>query len=127
MEWKCKKCNSTQENLYIQSKGTQTGLYCRNCGNWLKWLNKKEIRTAYIDGILFVGTSAKLKLYKNNLDDNLDYLQEYKKLLRFKEYFDELYGQGLQVANWNMNGTLVDFDDFYDSAEEYMEEIKDEF
>ena len=47
-------------------------------------------------------------------------------LLRFKEYFDELYGQGLQVANWNLNGTLVDFDDFYDSAIEYMEEIKDE-
>lgn len=118
MEWKCKKCNSTQENLYIQSKGTQTGLYCRNCGSWLKWLNKKEIRTAYIDGIFFD---------KNNLDNNSDYLQEYKKLLRFKEYFDELYGQGLQVANWNMNGTLVDFDDFYDSAIEYMEEIKDEF
>ena len=118
MEWKCNKCNGSKEHLYVQSKGNQTGLYCRNCGGWLKWLNKKEIRTAYIDGIFFD---------KNNLDNNSDYLQKYKKLLRFKEYFDELYGQGLQVANWNLNGTLVDFDDFYDSAIEYMEEIKDEF
>lgn len=126
MEWKCKKCNSPQENLYIQSKGTQTGLYCRNCGSWLKWLNKKEIRIAQVDGILFLETPAKLKLCEINLDNNLDYVKEYKKLLRFKEYFDELYGQGLQVANWNMNGTLVNFDEFYDSAIDYMEEIEDE-
>lgn len=36
--------------------------------------------------------------------------------LRFKEYFDSLYGQGLEIANWHMNGELEPFDNFYDSA-----------
>lgn len=44
-----------------------------------------------------------------------------KALMRFKEYFDELYGQGLEVANWHQNGATEPFDSFYDSALEYME------
>lgn len=36
--------------------------------------------------------------------------------LRFKESFDSLYGQGLEIANWHMNGDLEPFDNFYDSA-----------
>lgn len=38
----CKKCGSI--SLYTNSKGNQTGLYCNNCGAWIKWLNKDEIR-----------------------------------------------------------------------------------
>ncbi|MCY9738202.1 hypothetical protein M5X17_31405, partial [Paenibacillus alvei] len=45
-----------------------------------------------------------------------------EQLLRFKEYFDELYGQGLEVANWHMNGKTEPFDSFYDSAIEEMEQ-----
>lgn len=40
-------------------------------------------------------------------------------LLRFKQYFDELHGQGLEVANWHENGALESFDNFYESAIEY--------
>lgn len=40
-------------------------------------------------------------------------------LLRFKQYFDELYGQGLEVSNWHLNGELESFDNFYDSAIEF--------
>lgn len=40
---------------------------------------------------------------------------------RFKEYFDELYGLNLYVANWHMNGALEPFDNFYESAIDYME------
>lgn len=36
--------------------------------------------------------------------------------LKFKKYFDELYGQGLEVANWHQNGDLEPFDSFYESA-----------
>ncbi len=43
-----------------------------------------------------------------------------KELLAFKEYFDALYGQGLEVANWHLNGALEPFDNFYDSAVEEM-------
>ena len=36
--------------------------------------------------------------------------------LKFKDYFDDLYGQGLEIANWNLNGDLEPFDNFYDAA-----------
>lgn len=44
-----------------------------------------------------------------------------KKLQAFYDYWAELYGKGLEVANWHMNGDLELFDDFFDSAEEWME------
>ena len=41
---------------------------------------------------------------------------ELEKLVAFKEYFDAMYGQGLQIANWHMNGDLEPFDSFYEEA-----------
>lgn len=35
----------------------------------------------------------------------------------FYEYFRELYGQGLEVANWHMNDEMEPFDDFFEAAE----------
>lgn len=43
------------------------------------------------------------------------------KAVRFKEYFDELYGQGLEVVNWHQNGEPEPFDNFYNGAIEYSE------
>ena len=45
-----------------------------------------------------------------------------KELSAFKEYFDGLYGQGLQVANWHMNGAHEPFDSFYESAVEAVKQ-----
>ena len=45
---------------------------------------------------------------------------EIEKLQAFKSYFDELYGTGLDVANWHLNGTLEPFDNFYESALQEM-------
>lgn len=28
---------------FIKQKGNNTGLYCGDCGAWIKWLNKDEI------------------------------------------------------------------------------------
>jgi len=42
MEFRCKNCGS--ENLEIKEKGNQTGLYCCDCGKWLKWITKEEKR-----------------------------------------------------------------------------------
>lgn len=39
-----------------------------------------------------------------------------ERLEKFKSYFDKLYGDGLEVANWHMNGDLEPFDNFYESA-----------
>ena len=41
MDFKC-KCGS--ESFFIQSKGSQIGLYCSVCGKWQKWLTKNEVR-----------------------------------------------------------------------------------
>lgn len=38
----CKKCGST--SLYTKVKGNNTGLYCNDCGAWIKWVGKDELR-----------------------------------------------------------------------------------
>lgn len=38
----CKKCGST--SLHTEVKGNNTGLYCNDCGAWVKWLGKDELR-----------------------------------------------------------------------------------
>lgn len=38
----CKKCGSI--DLFTKEKGGNTGLYCSDCGSWIKWLGKDELR-----------------------------------------------------------------------------------
>lgn len=38
----CKKCGSI--SLHTEVKGNNTGLYCDDCGSWVKWLGKDELR-----------------------------------------------------------------------------------
>ena len=38
----CKKCGSI--SLHTENKGNNTGLYCDECGAWVKWLGKDELR-----------------------------------------------------------------------------------
>jgi uncharacterized protein YlaN (UPF0358 family) len=38
----CKKCGSL--DLHTEVKGSNTGLYCSDCGAWIKWLGKDELR-----------------------------------------------------------------------------------
>lgn len=47
-------------------------------------------------------------------------IAEYKQLQAFYNYFSELYGKGLEVANWHLNGDTEPFDSFFDSAEETL-------
>lgn len=37
---KCGKCGCTK--FYTETKGSQIGLYCRDCNKWVKWLSKKD-------------------------------------------------------------------------------------
>lgn len=39
---KCNKCGSS--SLFTKQRGSNIGLYCKNCGAWQKWLNKNEAR-----------------------------------------------------------------------------------
>lgn len=38
----CKQCGSI--SLHTEAKGNNTGLYCDDCGAWVKWLGKDELR-----------------------------------------------------------------------------------
>lgn len=42
----CKKCGST--DLYTDQNGNNTGLYCSDCGAWIKWLSKKRIKSIWV-------------------------------------------------------------------------------
>lgn len=42
--YECPKCQS--KDVFIQKSGNQVGLYCGDCGKWIKWLNKDEQRLA---------------------------------------------------------------------------------
>ena len=55
----------------------------------------------------------------DHFKNKADYV-EVEKLKKFKYYFDDLYGIGLEVAGWHYNGMLEPFDSFYDSAIEEM-------
>jgi hypothetical protein len=39
-------CKCGCKEVFIQSEGIHTGLYCADCGKWIKWLSKDEIRPA---------------------------------------------------------------------------------
>lgn len=42
--YKCEKCGST--DVFIECNENHRGLYCGDCGKWIKWLNKDEERLA---------------------------------------------------------------------------------
>ena len=59
-----------------------------------------------------------MKEYKAKLQEYeaIGTVEELKEVLNFKKYFDALYGEGLEIANWHKNGDLEPFDSFYESA-----------
>lgn len=42
--YRCERCNST--DVFIKYNGPHCGLYCGDCGKWIKWLNQDEERLA---------------------------------------------------------------------------------
>lgn len=50
---------------------------------------------------------------------------EIERLQKFKTYFDGLYGINLEVEGWHENGNTISFDEFYDSAIEDMDSVKE--
>lgn len=52
-------------------------------------------------------------------------LEELQSAVNFKNYFMELYGEGLEVANWHKNGDLEPLTTFIDSALESVIENSD--
>lgn len=40
MQETCRICGDSE--FFLQYKGSQVGVYCANCGKWIKWLSKKD-------------------------------------------------------------------------------------
>lgn len=69
----CKKCGSIF--LHTEVKGNNTGLYCDDCGTWVKWLSKNELRVF----------EHKKKEESNNVSPNSEDM-----ILRFKKFVEFL-------------------------------------
>lgn len=81
--------------------------------NWLKVASapfyNKDKRKEAID--MAIQALEEVEQYRA-----LGTVEELKEARKFKKYFDDLYGEGLEVANWHQNGDLEPFDTFYESA-----------
>lgn len=42
--------------------------------------------------------------------------KEIEHLKAFKAYFDKMYKRHLEIVNWNLNGDLESFDNYYEEA-----------
>lgn len=67
-EYVC-KCGSNK--VFIQENGTQTGIYCKECGKWIKWIGKKEIPFA----------EEYIKEQNKNDNSNTNKIDEVKKFI----------------------------------------------
>lgn len=50
----------------MKKSGNNTGLYCGDCGAWIKWLNKTEIRLV----------QRQIEMNKKKLDEFIESLQD---------------------------------------------------
>lgn len=60
--YRCPKCNSS--DVFTETNGSQIGLYCGDCGKWIKWVNKDEARL-----VKRQGTVLKEEIVKQLSDD----------------------------------------------------------
>ena len=78
----CKKCGSV--SLHTEVKDNNTGLYCDDCGAWIKWLRKDELR-AFEYANKSRGLRATAKLYDEAFGNN----KVIERLCRFIDGIDE--------------------------------------
>ena len=95
----------TQKQCIDKSSSGQCKINCGDC--------KKNIPIAYQEKSYEVAITALKEIQQYR---EIGTVEECREAKRFKEYFDELYGIGLEVANWHQNGNTEPFDNFYDAA-----------
>lgn len=76
----CKKCGSI--SLHTEIKGNNTGLYCDDCGSWIKWLSKDELRA-------FEYSKERCERVENSLIDEFRDVNMRERLEAFVEYLDK--------------------------------------
>ena len=86
----CKKCGSI--SLHTEQKGNSIGLYCDDCGAWIKWLGKDELRAF---------EHAKEVVITTNNQNNNDKSRQY---------------ESMQDSYLNIKGQLIKFVDFLEQT-----------
>lgn len=85
MNFICKKCGSVK--VYIEQKGTQVGLYCADCGAWIKWLGKDEKRLAEIQ----IKKNNELDMNVNKDNKDMEMVNEILDfVIKQEDYYNEL-------------------------------------
>lgn len=90
----CKKCGSV--SLHTEVKGKNTGLYCDDCGAWIKWLGKDELR-AFEYANKSRGLRATAKLYDEAFVNN----EVIKRLNRFIDGIDKAIDKAIDSVYAN--------------------------
>jgi hypothetical protein len=99
MRMTCSYCKS--ELLFLKDSEDKTGLYCQNCGRWLKWVDQSEKakilseiekrkREIKIDGLDLEAVRGKFKNYKKKYDSLSEELRFYKQRNVKKQGTNEL-------------------------------------
>ena len=86
----CKKCGSV--SLHTEVKGNNTGLYCNDCGAWVKWLSKDELR-AFQYSQKDRGLRSSMGTYDDVADDCKSELMEVIETLAYEVAKYEYPGQ----------------------------------
>lgn len=74
MKIECNKCGS--KNVFLEKKGNQIGIYCAECGKWIKWATKEEIR-------VIEHKSAKSETYRDLLYEHFRAIEKIQKEIGF--------------------------------------------
>lgn len=127
----CKKCGSVP--LHTEVKGNNTGLYCDDCGAWIKWLGKDELR-AFEHSMREATKEERESVHKYvesiskptgvNFYDNQSLFEKLKNILM--DYFDingDTYAYNLTRDKAAFGVGTMAFDDFEEFSEETIDDI----
>lgn len=95
----CNYCRS--DLLFLKEADDKTGLYCKNCGRWLKWVSgeekaklldeiEKRKRAITIDGADLEAVKEKLKIYKKRYQTLSDELLHFKQRSQKKQTANDM-------------------------------------
>ena len=87
MDYKC-KCGNTMK-FFTETKGNSIGLYCKECGKWIKWLDKNEAR-------LF---ELKQEVIKDKVVCEKDYRPQIEELIKNINYEIDVEMDKLPISN----------------------------
>lgn len=116
----CKKCGST--SLHTKHKGNNTGLYCNDCGAWIKWLGKDELSAfEYSKGT--VGNHSaentvieRLNRFLDGIDEAIDCVYETPTAEHDKIIYNNAYCFALEKCAAAIK-RIIDGKEFNDSDE----------